>query len=97
MSAATKVKVLSPEIRLIALGQGVPLLETNIGTHAKGECVFGVPGSQTVAGKQIVYTGTWESHGVFVVSFQQAEEARRKYGDVAVGSLHSREIGRAHV
>ena len=28
-------------------------------------------------------------------SFQQAEEARRKYGDTAVGLTHSRGVGRA--
>jgi len=36
LSATTQVKVLSPEIILIALGQGFHILETNIRTHVKG-------------------------------------------------------------
>ncbi len=39
LSAITQVKVSSPEIILIALGQGFHFLETNIRTHAKGESV----------------------------------------------------------
>ena len=39
LSATTQVKVSSPEIILIALGQGFHFLETNIRTHAKGESV----------------------------------------------------------
>ena len=61
LSATTQVKVLSPEIILIALGQGFHSLETNISTHAKGESVLDVPGSESVAGKRTVYIGTWET------------------------------------
>ena len=43
-SATTQVKVLSPEIILVALGQGSHVLEANTGARAKGERVFGVPG-----------------------------------------------------
>ena len=42
--ATTRVKVSSPEIFHVALGQGFHVLETRIGTHAKGECVVDVPG-----------------------------------------------------
>ena len=49
-SAITKVKVFSPEICLIALGQGLHHLEASIAAHDNGECVSGVPGSQTIAG-----------------------------------------------
>ena len=45
-SATTQVKVLSPEIILIALGQGFHFLETKIRTHDKGESVTDVPGSE---------------------------------------------------
>jgi hypothetical protein len=60
MSATTQVKVSSPEIILIALGQGFHFLETRIGAYVKGEYVSDVPGSESVAGKRTVYIGTWE-------------------------------------
>jgi len=46
-----------------------------------------------VAGKLTVDIGTWESRIAPERSFQQAEEARRKYGDTAVGLTHSRGVG----
>ena len=51
LSATTQVKVSSPEIILVALGQGFHFLETNISIHAVGECISDVPGSKSVAGK----------------------------------------------
>ena len=51
LSAATQVKVLSPEIILIALGQGFHFLETNISTLVISERVTDVPESKSVAGK----------------------------------------------
>ncbi len=57
-----------------------------------GECDSGVPESQAMAGNSTVHIGTWESHIVPNRSFQQAEEARRKYGDMAVGLTHSRGV-----
>ena len=56
LSATTQVKVLSPEILLVALGRGFHVLEANIGACAivdspliglnrPGECVSDVPGS----------------------------------------------------
>ena len=94
LSATTQVKVLSPEIILVALGQGFHFLETNIRAHAKGEGVTDVPGSESVAGKRIVYIGTWENRGVPKESFQEAEEVTRKYGVSVVGLTHSRGVGR---
>jgi hypothetical protein len=47
-----------------------------------------------MAGNSTVHIGTWESHIVPNGSFQQAEEARRKYGDMAVGPGHSRGVDR---
>ena len=64
LSATTQVKVLSPEIILIALGQRFHDLETNIGIHIIGECDSDVPGSESVAGKRTVYIGTWENRSV---------------------------------
>ena len=94
LSATTQVKVLSPETILIALGQGFHVLEANIRTRAIGECVSDVPGSESVAGKQTVYIGTWENRSVPTGSFQEAEEATREYGVSVVGLTHSRGVGR---
>ena len=51
LSATTQVKVLSPEIIVVALGQGFHFLETKTDTLVKGESEIGVPGSESVAGK----------------------------------------------
>ena len=48
-----------------------------------------MPGFESMAGTSTVRVGTWESHTAPVGSFQQAEEARRKYGGMAVGPVHS--------
>ena len=94
LSATTQVKVLSPESTIIARGQGFHFLEASIGMHVNGECISDVPGSESVAGKPTVHIGTWDSHVVPKRSFQQAEEARRKYGDMAVGLTNIRGVGR---
>ena len=104
LSATTQVKVSSLETTNIALGQGFHHLETNIGTHVtcppyysgrrEGERASDEPGSESVAGKRIVYIGTWEKRSVPTVSFQEAEEATRKYGVSVVGLTHSRSVGR---
>ena len=87
------MKVLSPEIILAALGQGFVYLEASIAASVKGEFAGEVPGSESVAGKSTVDIGTWESRIAPDRSFQQAEEARRKYGDTAVGLTHIRGVG----
>ena len=92
LSATTQVKVLSPEIINIALGQGFHFLEASIAACVKGEYVSDVPGSESVAGKLTVHIGTWDNHIVPNGSFQQAEEARRKYGEMVVGLTHSRGV-----
>ena len=92
-SAITKVKVLSPEICLIvAVGQGFLHPEASIAAHDIGECVSGMPGSKSIAGHSTVHNGTWESHAVLERSLQQAEEARWRYGSVAVGPTHIRGV-----
>ncbi len=92
LSATTQVKVSSPEIVNIAQGQGFHVLEASTAARVKGECVSGVPGSESVAGNSTVHIGTWENHIAPYRSFQQAEEARRKYGDMVVGLTHSRGV-----
>ena len=92
LSAITQVKVLSPEITNIALGQGFHYLEASTAVYDKGEYNSGVPGSEAMAGNRTVHTGTWESRVAPSGSFQQAEEARRKYGGMAVGPVHIRGV-----
>ena len=61
-----------------------------VALHAiKGECVSDVPGSEAMAGHSKIHSGTWDSPVVLKRSLQQAEEARRGYGDMAVGLAHS--------
>ena len=95
LSAATQVKVSSPEITLITLGQGIHNLETSTGICAKGDVYFSVSGSKSVAGKRIDFIGTWENRRVSEESFQGAEEATRKYCFSVVGLTHSRGVNRA--
>ncbi len=92
MSATTQVKVLSPEIILISLGQGFHVLEASIGMHAIGECISGVPGSKSVAGKRTVCIGTWENRSVPNGSCQGAEEVTKQYGVSVVGLTNSRGV-----
>ncbi len=92
-SAITKVKVFSPEICLIALGQGLLHLEASIAAHDNGECVSGVPGSQTIAGHSTVHSGTWESHTVPKEASDESKRRRREYGGMAVGPVHSKGVG----
>ncbi len=86
------VKVLSPEITLCALGQGLHFLEASIGMHVKGECIFDVPGSKSVAGKRTVCVGTWENRSVPDGSCQGTEKVTKRYGVSVVGLTHSRGV-----
>jgi len=86
------VKVFSPEITILAQGQGVHFLEASTVAYVKGEYVSGVPGSKSMAGNPTVHIGTWENLTVPNGSFQQAEEARRKYGGMVVGLTHIRGV-----
>lgn len=86
------VKVFSPEITNLAQGQGVHVLEASTAVCVNGEHNSGVPGSKSMAGNPTVHIGTWENHIVPNRSFQQAEEARRKYGDMVVGLTRSRGV-----
>ena len=89
-SAITKVKVFSPEICHIALGQGFLHSEASIATHDNGECVSDVPGSEAMAGHSKIHSGTWDSHVVpDSEASNEPKRQRRKYGDVAVGLTHS--------
>jgi hypothetical protein len=91
-SAITQVKVFSPEICPVALGQEVLHSEASIAAHDNGECVSGVPGSQTIAGHSTVHSGTRESHTVPKEASNESKRLRRKYGGMAVGLTHSRGV-----
>ncbi len=87
------MKVFSPEICLVALGQGLLHSEASIAAHDNGECVSGVPGSQTIAGHTAVHSGTRESHIVLnSEASNELKRQRRKYGDMAVGLTHIRGV-----
>ena len=89
MISRNKSEGIKPRNLFIALGQEFLHSEASIVAHVNGECVSGVPGSKSIAGHSTVHNGTWESHVVLERSFQQAEEARRRYGGTAVGPTHS--------
>lgn len=98
-SAATRVKAVSPEIFLIALGQGLLCPEASIVAGLKRRAMHhdgawrvchGEPGSQAAAGHPTDCTGTWESR--IACMPQQAEEARRGRRDTAVGPAHIRGV-----
>jgi hypothetical protein len=89
-SAATQVKAASPEILLLARGQGLLCPEASIGTGVRRRVGSGMPGSQAAAGPSTEGVGTWESRIACLP--QQADEARRGHGDTAVGPAHSRGV-----
>ena len=80
----------SPEICPVALGQGFFHLEASIATHDNGECVSGMPGSQTIAGHSTVHSGTRERHAVPKEASNESKRRRRKYGGMPVGPGHIR-------
>jgi len=88
--AITKVKVVSPEICPVALGQRIYHLEASTAAHDNGECVSGMPGSQTIAGHSTVHSGTREDHIVPKEASDESKRRRRKYGAMVVGPGHSR-------
>jgi len=89
-SAATQVKAVSPEIALLARGQGLVCPEASIVVGVSRRVYHDVPGSQAAAGPSTDGVGTWESR--IACRPQQAEEARRDQRDTAVGPAHSRGV-----
>jgi hypothetical protein len=92
LSTITKVKVSSPEMKIIALGQGFTKPETSIVACVYGEYASDVPGSKSMVGNRIVCIGTWESHVVPIKASNEQKMRRRKYGDMAVGLTHNRGV-----
>jgi hypothetical protein len=93
MSATTQVKVLSPEIFLVAMGQGFHVLEASIGASAKGEFT---PASRGLS--------PWRANEQSILELGRAlqlrkvtcdkpkKKARDMEGGKAVGSVHSRGV-----
>lgn len=95
MSAATPVKVLSPEITPCCRRvKGFISWKPASGRALKGECVTGGPGSKSVAGKSTVCVGTWENRSVPFRSPREAEKAGRGYDVTVVGLTRSRGVNR---
>ena len=92
MSATTQVKVLSPEMKFLALGEGLDVSEASIGVRVIGERMTSVPGSKAVAGKRTVCIGTWEIRSAPYGNGREAEKATRSYGAAEVGPTHSRGV-----
>ena len=69
-------------------------MEASIAARDKGECVSGVPGSQTIAGHSTVHSGTRDSHAVPKEASDESKRRRRKYGSMAVGLGHIRGVDR---
>ena len=89
-SAATQVKVVSPDIFIVAMGQGLLCPQASIVADVVRRVCNGVPGSQTAAGHPTDCIGTWDSR--IACMPQQADEARRGHRDTAVGPVHSRGV-----
>lgn len=87
------MKVSSPEMRDIALGEGLIVSEASIAACVKGECDSNVPGSKSMVGNRIVCIGTWESHiAPKLEASNEPKRRRRKYGGMVVGLPHSRGV-----
>ena len=92
-SAVAQAKVFSPEICLIASGQGFLHLEASSAARDNGECVSDMPGSESMAGHSKIHSGTWERHIVpDSEASNEPKRQRRKYGDMAVGLTHIRGV-----
>lgn len=93
LSAAAKAEGLSPEMFIVARGQALHFAETSNGLREdKGERDYGVPGSETVAGKSTVMSELGRSAPLFGQKKYrvEAEKATKRDGEWAeVGSAHS--------
>ena len=93
LSTITKVKVLSPEMDDIALGEGLIVPEASIAACANGECDSNVPGSKSMVGNRIVCIGTWENHiAPKLEAPNELKRRRREYGGMVVGLPHIRGV-----
>jgi len=92
MSATTQVKVSSPEIVYHCIGPRVSFPGSQYRYTRQGECISGVPGSESVAGKRTVCIGTWENRNVSSRSRREAEKVTKRYGVSVVGLANIRGV-----
>ena len=93
LSATTQVKVLSPEISIVARGQAFHIAETSNGSRAKGECGYGVPGSKSAAGKSTVMPELGRTVRSRENEYHKgAEKATAWKAEAVVGPVHSRGV-----
>lgn len=91
LSAAAKAEGLSPEIFITARGQALHYAETSNGLRVKGERNYGVPGSETVAGKSTVLPELGRSIPLSEKEYRvEAGKVTKRNGGVEVGLAHSR-------
>ena len=93
LSAAAKAEGLSPEISIVVRGQALHFAETRDGLRVKkGKRGYGVPGSETVAGKTTVMSELGRSTPLSVEEYRvEVEMTTKRNGDrVEVGPAHSR-------
>jgi len=91
LSATAKAEGLSPEIVNVARGQALHFAETRNGLRDNnGERNYGVPGSETVAGKSTVMPELGRSVSLSEMEHRvEAEKATKREGGTEVGSAHS--------
>lgn len=91
ISATAKAEGLSPEITIFVRGQAFHFAETRNGLRDNnGECRYGVPGSEAVAGKQTVMSELGRSIMLSANEYRAGVgEATRRNGMMEVGSAHS--------
>ena len=91
LSATAKAEGLSPEIFITARGQALHYAETSNGLRVKGERNYGVPGSETVAGKSTVLPELGRSIPLSEKEYRvEAGKVTKRNGGVEVGLAHSR-------
>ena len=90
LSAAAKAEGLSPEIFVVARGQAFHDAETSNGLRDnKGERSYGVPGSETVAGKSTVMSERGRSVRFSAQEYRvEVEKTTKRKGRTEVGSVH---------
>ena len=94
MSATTQVKVLSPEIFLVALGQRFHSLEASIGIHVNGECISACRGRSPWRANELFILELGRTEAFRIEADEEAEEATNQYGVSVVGLTHSRGVSR---
>ena len=93
LSAATQVKVLSLKTFIIARGQAFHFTEAGMELRVKGERDYGMPGSESVAGKSNVMSELGRSNRFSGNEYcAEAGEATRRNDRLEVGLAHSRGV-----